>query len=786
MNNRIPKCGVLTTFTGSSEAYSLVNVVRTQLEMLMSAGYHPVLFVSPSFSGDGIWSGRVVEIRRVAEPDAKADEVKSALLPLLTDIDVMLCHDILFLGQHIEWAKAVRSISLEKKNIAWLHWQHSRGGHAPIEPVENSWFCYPNRGDLQHVAEINSTTLEKVRYIPHPLDLKYLEWPSLAIDIAEQTQFPFVDIRMIYPSRLDRQKQLEKLVRLFAGLKKAGKTVRLLIADAYATGEHFMQYKKELRQIAVEIGLDEEEFIFLSEISDDCTFATPRKTVKALLEMSNIFIQSSNAETCSLVVTEAILAGNIVVINADFPPIHHLYKAAITLPFGSVFEDVKYYREVKTAGGVEQIEDDQLFWDDRAIDTIIPILNSSLTTKLRDQLLKERWPNFVFAEHLEPLILEVFEECRVTEQAKVKVVESETHGDPDVTAIVTTLDNLPVLQKQIPILKQECGHIIVVNNGSRDGTRAWLDGISDRQIRTIHRGNMGAGPGRNAGLDLWDNSTPFTLMLDGGIMPPVQGVQSLKNYLLRHDDVSVISPEVATSYTDDEKEITNIFPEIKDEWTFAQSDLSGTAYALCKAKAWDGLRFAEDGPFGMPGWGVDDNDMMYRWNDAGIFHHDIAAKRSGLKLLRRASGSFQRLYKETGIWPNQYGSVYEMRNVLIFQRWRQYYDFLYHKWGDIKYSFVIDELQHPELAEVIKKIHDRLIEEKTSHEVIYIGKPNEETQWWLDTFALRWPWGNVTIDAKTGDIIRKDDSNESYWTGDVMINTSPRGKQVLRVNDTLP
>jgi len=42
-------------------------------------------------------------------------------------------------------------------------------------------------------------------------------------------------------------------------------------------------------------------------------------------------------------------------------------------------------------------------------------------------------------------------------------------------------------------------------------------------VSYINRENLGAGPGRNAGLDLWAGSTPYTLMVDGGILPPIVG-----------------------------------------------------------------------------------------------------------------------------------------------------------------------------------------------------------------------------------------------------------------------
>ena len=81
---------------------------------------------------------------------------------------------------------------------------------------------------------------------------------------------------MVYPTRLDRQKQVEKAIRVFAGIKKAGKSVCLLVADAYATGERFKEYKKDCISVAHELGLSDKEFAFLGEVYDECTYSTPR------------------------------------------------------------------------------------------------------------------------------------------------------------------------------------------------------------------------------------------------------------------------------------------------------------------------------------------------------------------------------------------------------------------------------------------------------------------------------------------------------------------------------
>jgi len=67
----------------------------------------------------------------------------------------------------------------------------------------------------------------------------------------------------------------------------------------------------------------------------------------------------------------------------------------------------------------------------------------------------------------------------------------------NIKAIITTLDNLENLQDSVAVLRDDplVDEIVVVNNGSIDGTREWLDGQSD--LTVIHRENHGAGPRRH-------------------------------------------------------------------------------------------------------------------------------------------------------------------------------------------------------------------------------------------------------------------------------------------------
>ena len=147
------KIGILTAFQGSDTAYSLVNVVAVQLRMLLDAGYRPVLLVGLNFAGPGIWDDPRVTVRKITP---------QTLPQALNDIDVVLCHDIVFLTQHSAYGEVLRQLASERPHLAWLHWQHSRGD-PQVEPCLNSWYCYPNAGDLDHVEDVIDNGVERRR-----------------------------------------------------------------------------------------------------------------------------------------------------------------------------------------------------------------------------------------------------------------------------------------------------------------------------------------------------------------------------------------------------------------------------------------------------------------------------------------------------------------------------------------------------------------------------------------------------------------------------------------------
>ena len=366
---------------------------------------------------------------------------------------------------------------------------------------------------------------------------------------------------------------------------------------------------------------------------------------------------------------------------------------------------------------------------------------------------------------------------------------------PDVCAIITTMDNLPNLKETIAVLRTEpLSEIIIVNNGSRDGTKDWLaeqDGLT-----IVNRENKGAGPGRNAGLNI---AKPFdyALMLDGGIRPLRGGVRRMLDYLDEYPECDVVAVSIEDMVTDEEKVWRRWPSKIEGDHTYRNTCLSHTAYCLCRAKAWDGLRFCEDGPFSEPGWGVDDNKMALDWFRAGIVIHVVICAChqndeqgnpkpcTGVHVYRRAAGSFQRLFDETGVWPNQYGSVYEQRVV-----WIQQND------PDMKpmsqkgepWLTVVVRAHGLRTAKVIKRAHELLRRRRFGKQLGEQWQPYSIIAWMPDQDDAFWEWAEprmlrqhhgdtVVLDGK---VVKRNQSNENIWTGDFRLATGPDWRKALR------
>lgn len=429
------RVAMLTTFYDTTTGYSLVTVTETLLRMLLDHGYEPPVVLvqdqftrdasghesSVPFKGEGppsVWNPQTVDLRVAVPPLAltsdladdfedRVDRIQRALERHLDGVDVCITQDIILQDWYKEHNVAMRRYAETRPDLLWLHWIHSCP--TPTDDTKYPWNCrytpppgyivYPNERDRALVCRTyhlhGQEWRVKVCRAGHAID-PLLAWPysDLTKDLVRQSDLLAGDIACVYPVRLDKGKQVEKIIRLLAGCKKHGYDPRLLICDWQSAGPDFQTYKDLLLDLARELGLTGKVAVS-SRIRDDCSQGVPRRTVLELMRLCNVYVHPSRSETYSLVVHEAILQGNLVVLNNSFPAMRELFgNSALYMDFGSERFNVEYHPS------------EQKFWDDQAV-TLIAELKQNRALQAKMKAIKQwspkaQWREFEHLLYLRP------------------------------------------------------------------------------------------------------------------------------------------------------------------------------------------------------------------------------------------------------------------------------------------------------------------------------------------------------------------------------------------------
>jgi hypothetical protein len=201
--------------------------------------------------------------------------------------------------------------------------------------------------------------------------------------------------------RLDRGKNPQMIVRIMAGCRDAGLTSHIIFCDFQSTGGDKVTLREDCKNLAKELGV-EDRVTFISEFDDACVMEVSHDIILDLFSLTNFFFLPSRSETYSLVAQEAMLKGNLCILNYDFPA------------FRQIYGDKALYRQFD---GAEVAMDGF----DGKIDTSHSDINSYFEHRfgiamkgwlMHDKVLKaktwvrtQRNPDFVFKEFIEPLLV---------------------------------------------------------------------------------------------------------------------------------------------------------------------------------------------------------------------------------------------------------------------------------------------------------------------------------------------------------------------------------------------
>jgi len=420
------KVGILTTFADFSPEYSLASVVKQQLLALLKNGYSPVLFVLTIFHDDeSVPEG--VEVRKVIpqlilEPYGKGDlqnfekdvdKAQEALEAYMTDIDVCLTHDIIFINSYLPYNEALRrAVDGKLSHIGWLHWMHSAPSIRPTmdgSPYDdlytlpkNSRLVYMNYTDSIRAAEMYGIFPKDVRTIFNPMDVRVLyDFHPFTRELVENYDLLNADVVDVYPlstTRMDDNgKQLSKVIWIMGEIKKIGKSIRLIVCNAHANAQREKDAIEKMYQLAASYGIERRELIFTSLQDKKWEHGSPRKVITDLFLISNVFIFPSVSENCPLILLEAMLAKNLLVLNYSFPAMRDFAaENAMYFRFGSLVDNPQF------PGGLDN------YMRDVAL-LIVSALNENSALKAQRLALKKFNLDYIFKQQLEPAIMEIYD-----------------------------------------------------------------------------------------------------------------------------------------------------------------------------------------------------------------------------------------------------------------------------------------------------------------------------------------------------------------------------------------
>lgn len=416
------KVAIFTTFRSADHAYSLNRVVQDQIKMLVFHGYEPTVFVAQGFKPIEAYS--LPGVKLVYLPDVPTSNegilpddyqkhiglMANALGEALAEIDIVITHDLISQPAHLIHNMAARYVAEQYTDLRWLHWIHSvfssnmesniwELSKKGREKFPNSFLVYPNTYDIPRLAQNFGYEETEIKWCPHPTDIEeFFGMDPIVRKFIQLNDILSQDVVITYPCRLDRGKQPHYVVDLVAACKKNGLTAKGVIMDFHSTGGDKVTYRAEMKERAKKLGC-ENDILFFSEFDKKYEYEAPHNVVRDMMLVSNIFLMPSCSETYSLVVQEAILCGNFIILNQDFAP------------FRSIFGDLpKYYQFSGNIGidgfdgstKTEYTDINQYF---SAIAAYIGFMITfdkvlALKTKIR----KERNIYNVFKKYFEPLL----------------------------------------------------------------------------------------------------------------------------------------------------------------------------------------------------------------------------------------------------------------------------------------------------------------------------------------------------------------------------------------------
>lgn len=241
-----------------------------------------------------------------------------------------------------------------------------------------------------------------------------------------------------------------------------------------------------------------------------------------------------------------------------------------------------------------------------------------------------------------------------------------------ITAVVVTFNRLNLLQRVIASLQKQSVHIhdiIIVNNGSTDGTKEWLD--KQNKLHIIHQENVGGSGGFYRGiLEASKTECDWIWCMDDDVFPSEHCLENLLIYASKDNKIGIACPHRLMSgktFTGEAKtlNLSNPFKDMHDDGLMPE-DVEANETVDIVGMAFEGPLIKKEvvEKIGLPNKELfilyDDTDYSYRTILEG---YRVIVVRDAL--MDKYDFQSQSSYREDKI-KNKWKLAYHVRNTAYF------------------------------------------------------------------------------------------------------------------------
>lgn len=402
--------------------------------MLKRAGYAPTLITSAGWNPpeDSIFAS--VETKRLTSViidgttvdeqfEADVDLLYEEMKDILAEDSTVFTHDLIFLPDYVKLNVACRRLAEEHPSVQWIHLIHSATAPGSLikeramfgekysellnSKFPNSIVIYPNAYDIPRVAQNYSYEENEIIEVPHSTDP--VEGMSRIVQrLYNELKLWEPEVLMVYPLRLDRGKYAEADIYIMAGCKANNMTSHVVFCDFQSTGDDKVVYREDLKRLAESLDVAD-RVTFLSEFDESASMEVPHSVVLELFTLSNVFALPSKSETYSLIAQEAMLKGNLCLLNQDFAPFRQIYgKNALYKQFSGANIGIN-----GLDGEINTTHDPIEEYYRSIASNIKYYLENEKVIRAKTWVRTQRNPDSVFHNYIEPLLVKDTEDAEI-------------------------------------------------------------------------------------------------------------------------------------------------------------------------------------------------------------------------------------------------------------------------------------------------------------------------------------------------------------------------------------